>query len=408
MPNLTTEQLFVKPALDANPHPGHDLVVFRRVGKGQRFHSCLGPDDRLGLMDKLALGSNLVAYAVSRDQNLRHKVSIAGLKSADHVGPFGLDLTLALCIIQPQLLVEKLESDPLGRLEREVQEVLGRVASRMEWSEIESTAYDFEDQLLSTTVLDDSGARVPSLAFLQRFAVELGFQLRGIQVSRQFSEEVGEGNRVARREKEQRRIFEEEKKTALLNQQLESRLKEYEAWQANALGNIQRLGAISQSATSSLAKVLAQISDKVDSAQALRSVMNELNAMRNEIAVLATVGDGGSGSNSEMRSMAGASPAALLASSPFDPVSGLVSRIFGCLNGIPWQPGERNRLYSSLLRLAGELIQDETDDEVVRECCRSLEEQVPTLIKAVQTPEQREILLRLLDPEWLRAQMTQG
>jgi hypothetical protein len=58
MPNLTTEQRFVKPALDANPVPDHDLVVFRRLGGGGlRFHSLLGPDDKLSLVDKLSLGA---------------------------------------------------------------------------------------------------------------------------------------------------------------------------------------------------------------------------------------------------------------------------------------------------------------------------------------------------------------
>src|SRR5215210_5965280 len=135
MPNLTLEQRLVKSALDANPVPDHDLVVFRKLGGGGlRFHSLLGPDDKLSLVDKLSLGSSVTVYAVTRDQNLRHKAAVPGLKSADHVGPFTLDLTLALRITDPRILVEKLESDPLGRLEKEVREVLGRIASRMAWS----------------------------------------------------------------------------------------------------------------------------------------------------------------------------------------------------------------------------------------------------------------------------------
>lgn len=165
MPNLTLEQRLVKPALAVNPVPGHDLVVFRRLGGGGlRFHSLLGPNDRLGLLDKLLLSLNSRAYAVTRDQNLRHKVFVAG-QTADPVGRFTLDLTLALRVFDPQTLVEKLESDPLGRLEREVRDVLGRVASRMDWSDVQTPVYDFEDRLLSSTVLAETGRRLASLAF---------------------------------------------------------------------------------------------------------------------------------------------------------------------------------------------------------------------------------------------------
>lgn len=289
MPNLTTEKELVKPALDTHPIPDHDLVIFRKVGGGLRFHSLLGPYDRLSLIDKLFLGSSVTVYAVTRDQNLRHKMSVAGLKSADLVGPFTLEFTLTLRIVDPRLAVEKLESDPLGRLEREVREMLGFVASRMEWSEVQAPACDFEDRLLSSTVRDESGRRVPSLAFLQGFARELGLELKGIQVSRQLPAEVGDAARVLWRERELRIIDEERQKTALHSEQLHARREEFQAWKANALGNLERLGAISTSATNNLSKVLEQIADKVDTAAALRSVMNELIAMRDEIAMISSV-----------------------------------------------------------------------------------------------------------------------
>ena len=397
MPNLTLDQRLVKPALDANPVPDHDLVVFRKVGGGGlRFHSLLGPRDKLRLIDKFLLGANVTVYAVTRDQNLRYKVMVPALKSADHVGPFTLDLTLALRITDPRLLVEKLESDPLGRLEKEVREVLGRVASRMEWSDVQAPVCDFEAHLLSTTVMNETEKRTASLVFLQGFAVELGLEIKSIQVSRQLPAEVGGAARVLMRELEQRKIDEELQKSALQSEQLQAQREEFQAWKTNTLGNIQRLGTISTSATNNLAKVLEQIADKVDSAPALRTVMNDLIAMRDEIAMISAVG-GGAGNNGGTREMK-----ILTSSSGPAGLSGLLTQ----LDALSLEPAERSRLRSSLLRLAGEaVLQGEADRAVMDECCRSLADQMPRLVQAVQSADQRDLLIRLQDPDWLRAEL---
>lgn len=387
MPNLTTEQRLVKPALDSNPVPDHDLVVFRRVGGGGlRFHCVLGPDDKLSLVDKIALGANVTAYAVTRDQNLRHKMSVADLKSADHVGPFTLDLTLALRVTDPQVVVEKLESDPLARLEREAREVLGRMASRMDWSEVQAPVCDFEDQLLSSTVMDDSGRRVRSLAFLQGFAEELGLELKSVQVSRQLPAEVGEATRVRLRERERRIIDEEMQKSAMMSEQLQAQREELLAWKANAR-------AISTSVTQNLAKVLEQIADKVESAPVLRTVMNDLMAMRDEIAMISNVG------SREMKVLEGSSGSALLGPAPAAGLSGLLAQ----LGALPLEPADRNRLQACLLRLAGE-VQGQANPAVMEECFQNLI-LIVSRVQNIETPDQRDLLVRLQDPDWLRIEL---
>jgi len=407
MPNLTLEQKLVKPALDANPVPDHHLVIFRRVGGGGlRFHSLLGPDDKLGLVDKVRLGSSVAVYAVTRDQNLRHNMNIPALKSADHVGPFALNLTLAFRITDPQVLVEKLESDPLERLEREAREVLGRVASRMDWSEIQASAHNFEDHLLSTAIQDESGRRVPSLIFLQRFAEELGLELKGIQVSRQLPAEVGEAARVLLRERERRIIDEEVQKTALKNDQLLAQREEFQIWKTNTIDNIKRLGAISASATNNLAKVLEQIADKVDTAPALRTVMSELISMRDEIAMISAVGGGASTNvvSQEMKTLAVSSGTVLLGAAPAAGLTGLLDG----LATLPLKPADRNQLRACLLHLAGELArQGEADPVAIDACFCNLADQMSLLGEVAQTADQRDLLIRFQDQDWLRAELAQ-
>ncbi len=374
--------------------------------EGLRFHALLEPEDKLGFVDKIRLGSSVTVYAVNRDQNLRHKMSVAGLKSADHVGPFTLDFTLAFRIADSQILVEKLESDPLERLTREVREVLGRVASRMDWAGIQASVDDFENQLLSTTVMDESGRRVGSLACLQRFAAELGIDLKGIQVSRQLPAEVGKATRVLLQQREQRIIDAAMQETALRNEQFQAQREEFQAWQANALGNIQRLGTISASATNNLAKVLEQIADKVDTAPALRSVMNELIAMRDKIAMISSVGGGnGKGGEQGVKTFGAVPAPGLLGAAPTAGLAGLLAR----LAALPLEVADRDRLHASLFHLAGELSsQNESHPGAIDECFRSLGDQMPRLVQAVQTADQRDLLIRLQDPDWLRAELKRG
>lgn len=408
MQNLTLEERLVQPALDANPVPDHDLVVFRRVGEGGlRFHSLLGPGGRLSVVDKLRLGSRIAAYAVTRDQNLRHRVVVPNLESADHVRPFALDLSLAFRIADPRIVVEKLESDPLGRVEKEVREVLGRVASRMDWSAIKAPACDFEDQLLSTMVMDVAGGRVASLALLQGFAVELGLEVKGIQVSRQLPAEVGEAERFLMRESEQRIIEEEQQKSALQSDQHQAQREELQAWKTNAIGSIQLVGELSASATKSLSKSLGQIADKVDTVPALRTAVHDLLGMGDEIGMIPTVGGGRRGDDSlrDMKTIPASSGTGLLGAAPAAGLSGLLAQ----LATLPLEPADRNRLNSCLLRLTSELVlHGDASAATIDECFHDLADQMPRLVQVVQSADQRDLLVRLQDKDWLCAELARG
>jgi hypothetical protein len=407
MPNLTTEQRIVKPVLDANPIPDHDLVIFKKVGGGYRFHSVINPDLGGGpsFLSKVVFGANFVNYAVTRDRNLRYKLAVESLYSADHVGPFSLQLTLLLCVESSQLLVEKLESDPLLRLEQEVREVLGGVASRMSWSAIEAEAGEFENQLLAEHVMNDAGARVSSLVCLQEFALPVGLRLKGIQVSRTFSAEIGEEMRVSKEEERQRKIAEAQHKTALLKRQLQSQEAQFDAWQRNALSKIELIGALSESATANLQKVLVQISDKVDTAAALRSVLNELLAMRQEISRLPSLGESGEGNGDSGRLIvAGDLPR--LAAAPRNPVESFLTRAFELARGLDCEPTEKGRLLSLVLHLLGELaLHEEADEDAVLDYGAKLREQVRRLMRSTHTNQQREFLLQLQDVDIIRAEL---
>jgi hypothetical protein len=289
MPNLTIERRLVKAVPDANPVPGHDLVIFRKLGAGgRRFHSVLGPDQKLGAVDRLLFGSHLEAYAVTRDQNLRYRFSLQELRSQEGLGPFSLSFTLSLSVADARKLVEGLERDPLRRLQEEIEEVTGELARSMSWDQIERPSDEVERRLSEADVRDEAGRRMPCLERLRGFALDLGLILRGVQIARTLSPEFGEENRAAQTAKRQQKILQAEHEVEHMRRKLQGDLEETQAWKIHALGNIERIGKISERAAGNLAKVLAQISDKVDSAPALQGVLQELRVMRQEIFVLAS------------------------------------------------------------------------------------------------------------------------
>src|SRR3569623_299571 len=137
--NLTLKSEIVRPVTEVNPVPGHDLVVFERIGTyGHRFHSLVPPDQglRKGLMGMLGL-TNFVAYAVTQDSDLRYEFT-REVTTWDQAGSFTLRCTLTFGVADPKLLVEQLARDPLKRLERMAGDLFANAASRVDWTTIEN------------------------------------------------------------------------------------------------------------------------------------------------------------------------------------------------------------------------------------------------------------------------------
>src|SRR5882672_3664507 len=133
--NLTLKSDIVRPVNEVNPVPGHDLVIFERIGTdGHRFHSLLPPEKELreGFMKRILRPASFVAYAVTRDTDLRYEF-MRNVTTWDQAGSFTLRCTLTFGVSDPKLLVEQLARDPLRRLERIAGDLFGSAASRVDW-----------------------------------------------------------------------------------------------------------------------------------------------------------------------------------------------------------------------------------------------------------------------------------
>jgi hypothetical protein len=139
MSNLTFDENLVREC-SAEPLEGHTVVVLERVGeKGEKFHSLLEPGaDPLrqnpfsGLFGKPNV---YPAYAVdmSRGRSLEFTEHV---QMAERVHDFDLHFSLWYRVGDPQLLVATRTSDPLGRVRKQVAEVVAEEMAEQPWGDV--------------------------------------------------------------------------------------------------------------------------------------------------------------------------------------------------------------------------------------------------------------------------------
>ncbi|MGH9844531.1 MAG: PP2C family protein-serine/threonine phosphatase, partial [Blastocatellia bacterium] len=189
MDNLTIEERLVKEAPDTNPMVGHKVVIFEQVGEGSEFRQVLKPGERFEKRRKSLFGPAPVyfAYAVNTDQQLRLEFSDRFLHK-DQVHSFDLTFRVEYCAADDddgmRRLAERVNSDPLKRLQDEIKRVLGRAIAGLEWETIKTNCVADNFKEVAHAVLTDAAAGQASSNFnnLCRFATELGIKLKAIEL----------------------------------------------------------------------------------------------------------------------------------------------------------------------------------------------------------------------------------
>ncbi len=188
--NLTLDRHIVHRLAEISPQSGRDLIVFKKLGVNGnrgRFFARRGPDDSLlGLRLALLFTPSFIAYAVTRDQDLRYEFS-RQVVNYDRECEFTLTITLTLAIDDPQRVVEQLEEDPLGRLEKEADHLFVQAAGREGWSSIAKLNVAFARKVLESESVDAHGTRAANLTLLEEFAKRRGFLLRNVEPRVEFS-----------------------------------------------------------------------------------------------------------------------------------------------------------------------------------------------------------------------------
>jgi hypothetical protein len=181
MDNLTRSLRIAFSVPDCSPVPDHDLVIFKKVGAGLEFRDLVPAGKRF--QKKLLDWGDYEAFAVSRDENLRHVFSHPDTH-LDQIHSYILRFTLLFEVSNPRRLAEKLDGDPLRRLQQETIELLGGAARHLDWHILVTESLELERTLLGKETTSEQGVVLTNLEKLRRVAKDLGISLGTISIQR--------------------------------------------------------------------------------------------------------------------------------------------------------------------------------------------------------------------------------
>lgn len=388
MTNLTQEQNLVRYVPGVDSVPDHYLVVYKQIGAAREFRGCLLPGEKLK-RNLFESPESFVAYAVPRDEHLRFRFSRAH-DTHDQVHSFTLYFTVEYRVANPVLLLEKLHSDPIRRLEQEIDTVLAQAKKSVDWATIEREDIDLENVLFFRTALGDT---ISNLEKLRRFALGQGLELDRIAVSRRLADaDVRGSKQIALSLQEQQVVFakhgvEETRKTLQqdLGLQLAARRKGFE-----------RTQIIADNYTKNTARALDQITDGIRSFQGLQDAVRHTAALQS--SVLGMVG----GSLPSGHPGAGTVAALPVAASDEDPLRELLTEICSRLGSLACEHNRRRQLLSTCLHLVAEATRlEEANEDTLALYNGALEGLLADLIRVLQR-EEIQFLRQLQDSEKLR------
>jgi hypothetical protein len=177
MGNLTRDRGLIREAQDFRPVLGHHLVVCQRLGAGLRVLTVVlaGEEFRRRLLQP---ASSLAAFAVSADPNWRHPF-FRYLKHVKGIYHFTLHFDMAFHVTDPQLVVERLDRDPLTCLEEEATEIFGQAAKGLDWEIICDNVEEMSQSLLASD----------NLGRFQTFVAGYGLTIDRLTLSRTLAED---------------------------------------------------------------------------------------------------------------------------------------------------------------------------------------------------------------------------
>jgi hypothetical protein len=375
---------------------GCDLVVFESSG-GHRFRKVLGPDQTtwgLGL-SRLFGTAGFVAYAVTRDDDLRHELT-RDVTTWDQAGSFVLRCILTLRVANPREVVEQLARDPLRRLEEMAAHLFHHAASRIDWVTIENLGIAFERQVLESESIDSTGKRASNMVLLRAFAAKRGFELQNVDLTVVFSAEFGEVVRRRREEHQRQELLKSSAETAELDLKLKHDLEIEKSKLMQVQTAQETLRSLITSSGSNLESILTNIADKVSTPAALRSVVVELLDTFGQMSRIVAHGEIAAGSS------ASALKERVLAhlevtTGTVEPIARRVSEVVSLTEEISCDRDAKDRLLSAALHFLGELALDGKADAGSLESYRaSLQKGFEGVLPGLKTQAQHEVLIGLL------------
>lgn len=283
MANLTQEQKLVRfvPAIDSVPD--HYLVIYKQTARGPEFRACLLPGETLKkrIFESPA---SFTSYAVPRDEHLRHRFN-RDYKTHDQLHSFKLFFTVEYRINNPVFLVEKLHQDPVRHIEREIEDVLDRLKTSVDWSAVEKEEIDLEQILF---LIPPRGEAISNLERLRQFAQGYGFEIHRILVNRRLPDQEIHGSLATVRARQYREAIVAHHTLKETEKVLDQDLKHHIDGRQGAFDRSQ---LVAGSFASNVARSMDQITDGIHSIHDLRDVVRETGALRASIMSIAGGGE---------------------------------------------------------------------------------------------------------------------
>lgn len=383
------------------PDPAHHLVIFKKTGGGRTLHRVLRPREvlKLSLFESV---DSYEAYAVSTDDNLRHRFS-RKYQAVGQTWTFTLDFNLHFRVSNAERLsLSLLYEDPLQRLEEEVGKVLSGTARHLPWEAMEREGEEFGAILRDAETTDGQGECKTNYQRLQTFAEDLGLELRHVEVTRTLTE-IDIEDKQAEREKERlKRIARSEQNLAVERERLaheteflRDRLKlEREIAAAHgkqALQSMERLQAVLDGIGREGIRALSQSVDGVRSFPALHDALKEVQSIQVSLAALSGGQFNTSISNAATsRVLVQDAPEHLLVASTrvADPMERLVVQVFHHLRALDGNKEDKRRLLVTILHLIAEAGRGrEADEEFLAACGDDLKAQLLPVESALEDEE---------------------
>jgi hypothetical protein len=395
MANLTLEMRLVRPLMEPRPEPGCHVVVFKETGGGKAFDRVLPPGQtfRKRLME---LFSSYTAYAVPADPRLRYRFSEQyDTGVGDLHDQFVLHVSLSYRVIHPEAIAERVDRDPLGRLQSEVKDVLLRQASMLRFEDLMNGHFDLEGYVLQVREHPPRAAEPSNLERFQELARDLGIELQRVEITRTYSShKIGTGTERVKVDRES--VLNKEKTTAEI---------ELETLRRRGERPIEVLDSV----TEGLRRIIENVSGDVGTVRELRGVVGEVADVRDEFA---RVLGGASvalpepqvrGALGPMTEAGGAGVAKLWRSE--------LQQLFEAVDTLDCRPSQKRVLVGKILHVLAEAsLGRDSDDGSLEEHRRDLAEycEAIDLVRAVKSPEHHRYLSRFRDAESLRQIFSEG
>jgi hypothetical protein len=388
MTTLTEEKNLVKRLNRVAPQPAHYLVVFKKMEEGKRLRACVSPGDpfKKPIFESL---ESFVAFAVPADLNLRHRFQRT-YKSHDLLHSFVLNFTLDYWVSDPTTLVERLDSDPLKRLEEEVDLILDQRKKSLGWSAIEQEQTDLGD------VLFNSPESRPTLDQLSGFASTQGLSVRRVAITRDLpSDEISVATHHIGATRQQK-ILEIDHETKQLEQSIDQDLKGKEA-------GFGRRNAVANGITDNLNRAISQATDPIRTFKDIQKAAVEGMQIQATVAGMAA---GGAMPAVPLEIQGGAIAGELPASADPSSCGALLSSISTAVDAVATTPADRRQLLSSCLHVVAEALRgEEAHEETLAQYTGALSALLTKLLPILK-PEQTKFLRSLQDTNRLRRELS--